>query len=292
MGSEQLLVDALSALRNDDRSAAAKYAAAAAEEGSRLGAELALHLDTATDRAVYDQPAAFTTFVRGGGNVELYERLSDALARRYDQLRPATLLDVGCGDGLALGPALERTAQIPATVDVVEPSAALLDAAKARLAESGLIFELRTWHATAQDFFARLADGRRWHLAQSTFALQSLPPDERAGVLRALRETTEELVLAEFDTPEYPEGSPEHLRSLVTRYERGIAEYGADARLVAQGFMLPMLLGQAAPTGGRNNWEHPAEQWRRQLGEAGFTYLTTEEIADYWWAPAVLIRAR
>src|ERR1700738_5146124 len=82
-----------------------------------------------TGRDVYDQPAAFTAFVRGGGNVVLYERLSARLADGYDKTQPETLLDIGCGDGLALVPALESAGHLPARLDLVEPSVALLDAA-------------------------------------------------------------------------------------------------------------------------------------------------------------------
>jgi hypothetical protein len=62
-----------------------------------------------TGRDVYDQPAAFTAFVRGGGNVVLYERLSARLADGYDKTQLATLLDIGCGDGLALVPTARAT---------------------------------------------------------------------------------------------------------------------------------------------------------------------------------------
>jgi hypothetical protein len=171
---------------------------------------------------VYDQPAAFTAFVRGGGNVVLYERLSARLADGYDKTQPETLLDIGCGDGLALVPALESVGHLPARLDLVEPSVALLDAATKRLAD--LHTEVHTWQQAAQEFFAQLEDGRRWDRAQATFSLQSVPSDERVGVLRALREHTDVLTIAEFDVPEHVEGSPEHVRSLVTRYERGIAE--------------------------------------------------------------------
>ncbi|WP_020669097.1 class I SAM-dependent methyltransferase [Amycolatopsis nigrescens] len=285
MGTETLLVEALSALRDGDRESAARQAGRAAGLGSRLGAELAEHLDSANGRQVYDQPAAFTTFVRGGGNVELYQRLSAELARCYETLRPDSLLDLGCGDGLAIAPALEQAGHAPGSVELVEPSAALLEQAQARLGAA----VTRSSRRTAQEFLA--TSDQHWDLTQSTFALQSLTPSDRLDVLRALRGRTGTLLLAEFDIPELTEGSAEYLSSLVTRYERGIAEYGEDARLVAQGFLLPMLLGQTAPDGGRNNWEQPVPAWRAQLAEAGYTEVTVHRFADYWWSPAVLISA-
>jgi SAM-dependent methyltransferase len=238
---------------------------------------------------VYGQPAAFTAFLRGGGNVVLYERLSEKLAAGYDTTRPETLLDIGCGDGLALVPALERAGHLPGRVDLVEPAAALLDAAKQRIA--GVDIDVHAWQQPAQEFFAQLEDGHRWDRAQATFSLQSVPLGDRAGVLRSLRERTDTLTIAEFDILELVEGTPEHLHSLVSRYERGIAEYGDDAQLVARGFLLPVLLGQVDPDVERTNWEQPVAKWADQLTEAGFTSVDVEPLADYWWAPAVLITA-
>lgn len=277
------LVDALLAIREGDTPAA--VAAARRAAGSPLAAELVTHLETQTGQRVYDQPAAFTAFVRGGGNVNLYTRLSKALAEQYT---PGALLDLGCGDGLALAPALELAARAPAAIDLVEPSEALLNAATARL---GSYPGVQPWNLTAQDFFADKAHGRRWELAQATFSLQSVPLEDRGGVLKALRAHTDRLLIAEFDVPEYTEGTVEHLGSLVTRYERGIAEYGDDAHLVAQGFLLPVLLGQVVPGGVRTNWEKPAATWVDQLTDAGFDDVVVSPVADYWWSPAVLISA-
>ena len=82
----------------------AEELASLAGPGSALGRELTAYLGRSG--SVYDQPGAFTAFIRGGGNIELYRRLSSELAARYDSLRPSSLLDLGCGDGLAVVPAL------------------------------------------------------------------------------------------------------------------------------------------------------------------------------------------
>ena len=231
---------------------------------------------------VYDTPAAFTAFVRGGGNVVLYQRLSEKLAAGYDKTKPGSLLDIGCGDGLALVPALESATHRPARIDLVEPSAALLDAAKRQLPDA------HAHQLTAQEFFPQ---DRHWDRAQATFSLQSVLLADRLDVLKSLRQHADVLTIAEFDVPVFTEGTPEHLRSLVSRYERGIAEYGDNARLVAQGFLLPVLLDQVDPEIERTNWEQPAAKWAEQLTEAGFTSVDVEPLADYWWAPAVLITA-
>ena len=257
----------------------AEELASLAGPDSVLGRELRTYLGGSS--SVYDQPGAFTAFIRGGGNVELYRRLSSELAARYDSLKPSSLLDLGCGDGLAVVPALAQASWTPARIDLVEPSAALLDDVRPRVPGA------RFWQSTAEDFLER---DESWDFTQSTFALQSIEPEVRAGVLRALASRSERLVLAEFDVPEFTEGSPEHLRSLVSRYERGIAEYGADASLVAQGFLLPVLLGIVSGEQ-RTNWEHPASEWAAQLRSAGFTDVTIEPLADYWWSPAVLLTA-
>ncbi|MEV4143329.1 class I SAM-dependent methyltransferase [Amycolatopsis sp. NPDC049691] len=279
MTSIELLADALAAYRSGDRERAAELARRA---GSPLADELRIHLAGDGSAAVYDRPEAFTAFIRGGGNVELYRRLSEELAARYDSAKPESLLDLGCGDGLAVVPALEQATHAPSRIDLVEPSAALLDGVRERVPAA------TCWQATAQEFLAR--DDLGWDFTQSTFALQSIEPEQRADVLRTLQPRTGTLVLAEFDIPEFTEGSPEHLRSLVARYERGVAEYGADASLVAQGFLLPVLLGIVSGAE-RTNWEHPAAVWAEQLRTAGFAQVDVEPLADYWWSPAVLITA-
>ncbi|WP_370969755.1 class I SAM-dependent methyltransferase [Amycolatopsis sp. cg9] len=282
MTSIELLADALAAYRAGDRDQAVELAARAGRAGSSLADELRTYLGGDGSAPVYDQPSAFTTFIRGGGNIGLYRALSAALAERYDAERPESLLDLGCGDGLAVVPALEQAAHTPARIDLVEPSAALLEGVHERVPSA------QCWQSSAQEFLAR--DDLGWDFVQSTFALQSIEPEQRAEVLRALQLRTGKLVIAEFDVPEFEEGSPEHLRSLVERYERGVAEYGEDASLVAQGFLLPVLLGIVSGQE-RTNWEHPAAGWAEQLKTAGFTDVDVTPLADYWWSPAVLITA-
>src|SRR5438128_2099660 len=89
-----------------------------------LATALHHHAARAQDTQVYTSPAAFEAFIRGGGNVPLYERVSAELASHYT---PDThsLLDIGCGDGHALFPAL--AAAHPHTMQrltLVEPASA------------------------------------------------------------------------------------------------------------------------------------------------------------------------
>lgn len=243
-----------------------------------LNAALRTHLTAKSDGQVYDQPAAFTAFIRGGGNIGLYAATSRALATRYEGV--TSLLDIGCGDGRALIPAL-RNAN-PA-VTLVEPSRALLGAATTTLTDA-------TAHNTdARSFTSRLTDS--YDLTQSTFAMHALPPDERSAVLRGLRGHTRKLVLAEFDVPDHPVGSEEHLTFLADTYEQGLAEYGEDRDLVAQGFLMPVLTGQLAPGAHRSTWEQPATAWARQVTDCGYRNVIIEPLYDYWSSPAFLLTA-
>jgi hypothetical protein len=99
------------------------------------------------------------------------------------------------------------------------------------------------------------------------------------------------VTIAEFDVPEHVEGSPEHVRSLVTRYERGIAEYGDDAQLVARGFLLPVLLGQVDPPLAARTGSNPPKSGPDNSPRPASPTIDIEPLADYWWAPAVLINA-
>lgn len=294
--SDEQLVGALAALAHGDRPGAERAARAAADDDDGpLALALAEHLAGSGGQRVYDQPAAFNAFVGGGGNIGLYESVAAALGELYQRHRVTNVLDVGVGEGTALLPALQRAAHRPVAVDLVEPSAALLDAALARLARADLDVTVRPWQMSAQDFVAEHLVTRTWSLAQSTFALQSLPPSECTQVLRALRPHIGHLAIVEFDVPDLPHASGEHLASLVARYQRGLGEYDTDRDLVAQGFLMPMLTSQFAPDhdqAARTNWEHTATIWQEQVEQAGYEQVTLSALDDYWFAPAFLLTAR
>ena len=289
---------ALAALVDGDADAARR---AVAGGTSLLASALREHLAGAGGGSVYDAPAAFAAFIRGGGNVRLYAAVSAALAGLYEASRPARLLEVGCGDGAALVPALRAVQHPPAHLDLVEPSAPLLDGVVRALRTEGIAgvpagrSRLRVWSLTAQAFVAELADadpGEAWPLAQSTFALHTVPAAERTDVLAALRPRVGVLALVEFDVPDAEVGSPEHVRFLARTYEQGLAEYDEDRDLVAQGFLMPVLTGQLRPGAVRATYEQPAERWAEQVREAGYTDVTTRVLDDYWSSPAFLLTAR
>jgi SAM-dependent methyltransferase len=290
------VVTALAAVTAADPAGAISAARQAGAAGSPLGTALADHLSGVTSGRVYDQPAAFEAFIRGGGNVALYRATSAALAAQYERVAPARLLDLGCGDGLALLPALAAYGRWPDEVTLLEPSPKLLAtawAAAIAAAPAGTI--VSTVNASAQDFLARpRPSAPLWDVIESTFALHALEVGERDDVLRRLALATDTLVIVEFDVPSFIAGSTEQLHYLATHYERGLAEYAdtPEGTLVNSGFLLPVLVGQLAPGAVRSTWEQPASAWVAQVERAGFTEVAVERVADYWWAPAFVLTAR
>lgn len=290
VAASEALDAALHAFAADDMAAAAAAAAraAAANPASLLAREAAAYLARVADQGktnVYVSGEAFGAFIRGGGNVPLYQAVSAALRAAYPHDREFTLLDVGVGDGLALLPALPPNLR---RVDLVEPSVAMLVAVSEALETHEVVY-----HAFAGTIqaFAATRDGH-WDVAQATFSLQSLPPDERRAALAWLRAHAERLLIAEFDPPELGEGlAPGRAASIAERYERGLAEYADDGGLVAQGFLMPVFFGNFDPTAARTNYEQPIAGWEDDLRAAGFATVTRRHLYDYWWAPCYLLEA-
>ncbi|MDY7105227.1 MAG: class I SAM-dependent methyltransferase [Actinomycetota bacterium] len=287
MTSLPLLVDALTAVSRSDLPAAreAATAAADADPDSLLAPVLARFLAAAGAGGVYDEPSAFEEFIDGGGNPHLYERTIGALTALHRAAAPARVLDIGCGDGrvtaAVVGPATGQ-------VTLVEPSAELLSTARERLDRPGLaVAAVGTGIEEALD---RLPIDEHWDVAQSTFALHTLPPERRAVVLRALTGRVGRIALVEFDVPRFEDRSVDHLTYLAERNELGVREY-RDQPAVAHGFLMPVLVGQLDPTRHRYTFEQPATAWADELTTAGFTDTSITPVADYWWAPATLIQA-
>lgn len=254
----------------------------ARSDGSLMAAAILGHL-AAGSRNAYDAPHAFQVFIRGGGNPALYSATSSALASLYEQQAVKSLLDIGTGDGMALLPALARASVAPARVDVVEPAAGLLETLKPKLPPG------KAWPLTLQAFLSKIAPGDFWDLAQSSFALQSIPPMERLDSLRQLRGHVARIAIVEFDVPLH-NNETEQVASMAQRYERAAQEYGEEAPLVAGGFLAPMLLGQLRATA-PSNFEKPVSAWCEELESAGFRVRSSVHLFDYSWAPAWLMIA-
>jgi SAM-dependent methyltransferase len=282
---------ALAALAGGDVEDANEAAERAADAGSLLGVALSTYLRTAHRHDVYHRPAAFEAFIAGGGNVELYLRTSATLASAY--LPGMAVLDIGCGNGRALVPALQAAGvNLPAAVDLVEPGADLLRHCVEAITTAALPIRTVGWQVGLTDFLRAAPPTQRWHLAQSTFALQSIEPTERAAALTALAPRVDRLIVVDFDMPDHRVGSRSRLRSLAVRYEQGLAEYDEDRDLVAQGFLMPVLAGQLSADTPRTNWEHPVDEWIDQVSAAGFSDVQTQRVADYWSGPAFVLVAK
>ncbi|MGN3937947.1 hypothetical protein ABVB18_21760 [Xanthomonas citri pv. mangiferaeindicae] len=80
------LADALAALDARDDAVSSRYLERAARQGSIMGRAIRDVLDDGNSRNAYDKPLAFELFVRGGGNLALYEAVSAELAKLYDAL--------------------------------------------------------------------------------------------------------------------------------------------------------------------------------------------------------------
>lgn len=290
---EQLIEKAvmcLTAAAAGDLEKAQEYADLAADSGSLLGTALATYLRTSARRDVYAQPAAFEAFIAGGGNIDLYRRTSAVLAAAYPGV--TSLLDIGCGNGLALVPALQLAGPAaPTQVELVEPGADLLAHCVGAIGASGQPVQITGHQVGLTDFLEAAPPARRWQLAQSTFALQSIEPGERLVALTRLARRVDRIVVVDFDVPDEKPGSRQQIQGLAARYERGLAEYDETRELVAQGFLMPVLLGQLSGQATRTNWEQPAEKWRAEFAAAGFRHIQIQPLADYFSAPAFLLTA-
>eukprot|EP01116_Phalansterium_solitarium_P006016 TRINITY_DN18324_c0_g1_i1.p1 TRINITY_DN18324_c0_g1~~TRINITY_DN18324_c0_g1_i1.p1 ORF type:complete len:317 (+),score=94.96 TRINITY_DN18324_c0_g1_i1:92-1042(+) len=246
------------------------------------------------DAGVYDSPQAFTAFINGGSNVPLYEAVSAALRAEYAAAAgPLRLLDIGVGSGRALLPALhERVAH----VDLVEPSP-LLEECIEKIAQHSV--GVKAHPVKIEEFMQQSFDadaGRRWDVAQSSFALQSLPASERAVVLRWIRQHAHRLLLVEFDVGAAFERSrydPARVQFVSDALSLGIDDYAtsADIELVSQGFLMPVMFGYFDKTKARTNYEQPLTAWLDELRAAGFTSLEHRVVCPYWWSPVFMIVA-
>ena len=281
------VVDALSALADGDWDTAAAVArrAATQEPDSRLAQALTRFFSDMRAPGVYDEPRAFETFIDTGGNIELYRQTIRHLSAVHSDVLPHAVLDIGCGDGRVttgvLGTSTTR-------VELVEPSAELLDRAIAAVDRPGL--EVVAHRTDVSTFLADLDATTTWDIVQSTFALHATNPVERPALFRSLARRTPRLIIVEFDVPAFADRSREHIVYLGDRYEQGIREY-EDHPEVISNFLMPVLVGQLDAALPRYTFEQPIDKWTQLIHDAGFA-TTTQLVARYWWADAVMISAK
>jgi hypothetical protein len=282
---------ALLAFGDDDISQALASAREAAriEPASPIFVEGAKYLKRVSEKGkagVYVDSEAFSAFVRGGGNIELYESVSAALRAIYQEYETLDLLDIGVGDGLALLPALTRNIL---HLDIVEPSEALLAQTETALKEWGM-----SYHAYDDDIqhFITLDVGN-WDIIQGTWSFQSIPTDERRAIFDWCRQHGKRLLIAEFDVPNFEAlYSPERVLYVLDHYWAGLAEYAEEGSIVAQGFLMPVMFGYFDRSASRTNYEGPIQSWVDDVRAVGFEKVETRLLYSYWWADAYLIDAQ
>jgi hypothetical protein len=235
---------------------------------------------------VYASGEAFSAFIRGGGNIPLYERTSSALRNVYQQYEELSLLDIGVGDGMALLPALSESV---CHLDLLEPSPVMLEKTCDLLDKRGIPY--RASCSTLQEFIKK--PSKSWELIQTTYCLQSIAPEERLPLFAWIRQHAKRLLMTVFDVPEFSGPyAPDRIRYIVEHYEKGLAEYPDDEGFVAQGFLMPVMFGNFERSPERTNYEQPLHAWIRELQLAGFKAVTPQRLYSYWWAPAYFIDVR
>jgi hypothetical protein len=252
------------------------------------------------ETGAYLDADAFAAFIRGGGNIALYDAMESLVAAAWDDYRPATILDIGPGDGKVLAGTLRRTRlQLRTTFDLVEPAANLLPKAVEQLSQYAPQVEMRGFNGTIQSFMAEAPPTACWDLCQATWSLQNLSPTERVPLFRWLRERCATLLMAEFDvqTEMYPLLSPERIRLIHDKYVAGVAEYTGKMDLVLeervkQGFLMPILFGYFRSGDGRSTCEQTMGEWMAEIEAGGFRDVQCKLIYPYWWADAYLLIAR
>jgi SAM-dependent methyltransferase len=280
-GATADVAEALLAVADGRPGAAARLAR---DSGTALGALLADHLTASPGGGVYEEPRAFEAFISGGGNVGLYAATIAALGARHARDRPGSLVDLGCGDGRVTAAVIPDSCR---RVDLVEPSAALLATAAARLA--GRDLTVAAHGTTLAGYLA--ASPAPVDSAQATYALHTVDPGTRPALLAALAERVGGLAVAEFDVPAFADRSPAHAAYAAERYPHCLAEYPEGSE-VGPGFLVPVLVAQFDPARPRLTWEQPIRAWVAELEASGYVVESVASLHDYWWAPAHLIVAR
>jgi hypothetical protein len=237
---------------------------------------------------VYVSGEGFAAFIRGGGNIGLYAATSAALHAIYNEYTALGLLDIGVGDGLALLPALASSIK---HIDLIEPSSAMLAKTCAALDTQHISY--RAYPDSLQTLMAETAPAQPWQLAQATYSLHNLAPQDRATALRWLRQNVERLLVVEFDVPalfDQPH-TAQCVDYVAERYKHGLAEY-PDDETVIQGFLMPIMFGYFDKGATRSTYEQPISAWHTNLLEAGFRNVRQEQLYPYWWANAYLLDAK
>ncbi len=249
------------------------------------------HFEKTGSPDVYAKGDGFAAFIRGGGNVALYQKTTEALVQTYRQYNQNNLrlLDIGTGEGMALLPAITPNL---AALDVLEPSRHLLDLLESHLKKTHIPYRA---HCTTIQAFSHETE-EHWDLMQATFSLHSIPAEERPGLFSWASQHCSRLIMVEFEVPLFSAiFAPERVTYMMSTYHTGLAEYQEETPetrdLVYQGFLMPVFFGCFDRTTARLVYEQPISLWEKELSAAGFGHIHRQRLYDYWWAPAYLIDA-
>jgi hypothetical protein len=234
---------------------------------------------------VYSDDRGFAAFIRGGGNIPLYQKTSAALRSIYREYETFSLLDIGVGDGMALLPALTDNIH---HLDLLEPSEVMLNKLCAILDKRDIHYQATC--STLQEFVQGNFDN--WDVIEATFSLHSLSPEEHPVILEWICKHCKRLLFVEFDAPNFGNMvEPESVQYIINHYQNGLSEYDVDRDLVAQGFLMPVMFGYFDQTANRITYEQPIQEWVNELQAVGFKNVNVRLIYPYWWASAYLIDA-
>jgi ubiquinone/menaquinone biosynthesis C-methylase UbiE len=261
---------------------------------------------------LYVDPSGFEAFTRGGSNVALYEAVHEALGKLYaSRGSDLSLLDVGCGEGAALVPALKRAQEAARAegreefplkkIALLEPSS-MLAACERKLREAaealGISVEVESISSNIEQVCSSL---EHFSFVESSFALQNVNKHDRARVLSELAKKCDVFVLIEFDCSaidlsEAARFEDRTIDGFLEKYIGGVNEFNAQLSesyglsenqmsAAIEGFLVPILFHNF--TGHSKLNEQSAAQWLDEL-RTTFSDVRVQTINEYWWAPCVM----
>eukprot|EP01126_Amoeba_proteus_P005945 TRINITY_DN12054_c0_g2_i13.p1 TRINITY_DN12054_c0_g2~~TRINITY_DN12054_c0_g2_i13.p1 ORF type:complete len:362 (-),score=63.11 TRINITY_DN12054_c0_g2_i13:77-1162(-) len=283
--------------------------------------------------SVYSSADAFSAFVTSGGNVGLYNAVCSYLADSYTKCiekkrrsSPCTelsndcsyvisILDIGTGAGHALVPALgsflgrcrSRNFKVQIDLTLIEPFHAMLQEAVRELDQVVEEFQgyhtvrYETYEMTFQNFCKVFCTTeatttlKKWDVVQASFSFQYVPVEIRTECVSWIRNRSKQFILVEFDTPDLVFCAPQTCQYLFQRNLIGLSEYTENRELVAQGFLIPVLISNFVAKDSKTTTtatETSTASWERLLFEVYFPERDWENekgnfvqfLFDYWWA--------
>ena len=241
-------------------------------------------------RGPYASAEGFLAYRRADAPLRAKGMAVQALDGLLEQLAPASVVDLGCGEAAVLAEVLGKGVAPIAHATLLEPSAQLLGRAVDGLRPLGVEPERLSW--TFQELVDADPRPQGWDLGVATWSLQNLDRAQRAPVLEFLARRVGRLMVAEYDAPVPPgeRTGEERVRHYHDRYLQGVewTAQSADPETAIQGFLMPMLFG-AFSSDAPPNHEQPKAAWREELAAADFTDVVEAGSSSHWWAEAFVL---